>query len=142
MWEYEHSVESAATAAEIYRFYEDVALRPQWDRSVESMTIDGPFASGASGVMVIEDQGAVPFIITEAVKDQGFTDQTTLQDAGLTLRFTHELAGLATGGTRITHRLAITGPNADTTAEEIGPVVVADFPKAMTALARIAESGR
>ena len=142
MWEYEHSVESTATPDAIYRFYENVELRPRWDASVESMTVDGPFAAGTPGVMVIEGQGPMPFVIVEAQTNQGFTDQTDLPGAGLTLRFEHKLTSLPNGKTQITHQLTITGPNAETAAGEIGPMIVADFPEAMTALARLAEQSK
>ena len=139
MWEYEYMVESTATPAAIYRWYENVDLRSHWDRSVESMTIDGPFAAGTTGVMVIEGQGAMPFSIMDATLNEGFTDQTNLPEMGLTLRFSHQLTPLANGQTQIRHHLLITGPNAAESAAEVGPMIAADFPETMTALARLAE---
>lgn len=138
-WTFEHTVESNATPAAIYRLYENVDLRPAWDRSVESMTIDGPFAGGTRGVMVIEGQEPMPFLILEAAPNQGFIDQTDLPDAGLALRFAHRLTPLENGKTEITHRLTITGVNAAAMGPEVGPMIVADFPEAMEALARLAE---
>jgi uncharacterized protein YndB with AHSA1/START domain len=141
-WEHEHILESSAAPEAIYRLYENVDLRPQWDRSVESMTLDGPFAAGTAGVMVIEGQGPMPFTIVAAERDHGFTDRTELPGAALTLEFTHDLTPLPNGKTAIRHRLVISGPDADAMGSEVGPMIVADFPEAMTALARLAEEAK
>jgi hypothetical protein len=46
----------------------------------------------------------------------------------------YPLTRLAAGGTRITHRLEITGERAAELGPELGPMITADFPEAMTAL--------
>jgi hypothetical protein len=52
----------------------------------------------------------------------------------VTLRFSHTLERLATGGTRVRHRLEISGAAADQVGPELGPAITADFPDAMEAL--------
>jgi hypothetical protein len=52
----------------------------------------------------------------------------------ITLRFSHTLEPLESGGTKVTHRLEITGPAAGSAGPELGPAITEDFPEAMDAL--------
>jgi hypothetical protein len=61
-----------------------------------------------------------------------YADQTDL--GGVTLRFSHTLEPLAGGGTRVIHRLEVTGSAADQVGPELGPAITEDFPQAMEAL--------
>ncbi|WKX19648.1 MULTISPECIES: SRPBCC family protein [unclassified Streptomyces] len=138
MWEYEHSIEVAdVTPAQVWARYSDTATWPEWDKGIVSVTLDGPFVAGTTGTMRPEGQEPLPFTLTEAVPDQGFTDETVIPDA-VTLRFVHRLAALPGGGTRITHRLEIEGPAAAGMGPELGPQITEDFPDAMQALAKVA----
>src|SRR5436190_11966067 len=130
MYEYEHSVETAASPAAVYRLYRDVAGWPRWDHGLTHTELHGPFAAGTTGVLTPAGQEALPFRMIEAVEDEGFTDETDIPGTA-TLRFEHRLTPLAGGGTRITHRVVITGP----AAERLGPVVTSDVPEAMASLA-------
>jgi hypothetical protein len=53
---------------------------------------------------------------------------------GVTLRFSHTLQLLEGGGTRVIHRLEVSGPAADQVGPELGPAITKDFPEAMDAL--------
>jgi len=71
-------------------------------------------------------------VITAITERELYADETDLGD--VILRFSHTLTRLADGGTRITHRLEITGPKAYELGPELGPAITADFPEAMQAL--------
>jgi len=132
MWSYEHEVTTPATPAAVYARYADVASWPEWDASVAAVTLDGPFAAGASGTLAIVDiPETIPFRITAAEPDRGFDDES--HAFGHVLRFSHRLE-VVSGGTRIRHRVEVEGP----AAAEVGAGVVADMPEAMKALARAA----
>jgi hypothetical protein len=118
-----------------------VASWTEWDEGIEKVTLDGPFTVGATGTMTPVEQDPLPFTITEAVPEQGFTDETVIPDA-VTLRFVHRLAALPGGGTRITHRLEIDGPAAGRMGPELGPQITEDFPDAVRALANAARQSR
>jgi hypothetical protein len=132
MWTYEHSIETDAAAEAVYALYADVPNWTRWDAGIVEVTIDGPFAAGTTGTLTPEGQGALPYTLIEVRPGRGFADETAFGD--ITLRFDHNLEPLAAGGTRITHGVTVTGPG----AEEVGPMVVADLPQAMEALARLA----
>lgn len=51
MWEYEHSVDTAAAPDAIWRHWSDMAAWPQWNDGIEKITIDGPFAVGTTFTM-------------------------------------------------------------------------------------------
>jgi len=85
-------------------------------------------------------QDPITSVILEATEKQAYADQTDLGE--VTLRFSHDLQPLAGGGTRVTHRLEITGPAADQLGPELGPAITEDFPEAMEALLARAASTR
>jgi hypothetical protein len=102
--------------------------------------LEGPFQVGSQVTMKPKGQDPITSVILEATENQAYADQTDLSD--VTLRFSHDLQPLAGGGTRVTHRLAITGPAADQLGPELGPAITEDFPEAMEALLARAASTR
>jgi hypothetical protein len=76
-------------------------------------------------------QDPITSVIVEASENRVYADQTDMGE--VTLRFSHTLEPLE-GGTRVTHRLEITGPAADQVGPELGPAIAEDFPEAMDAL--------
>jgi hypothetical protein len=130
MYEFEHSVETPASAESVYRLYRDVSAWLRWDAGLTHVHLDGPFAAGATGVLTPAGQGPLPFRLVEVVENESFSDETEIPGTA-TLRFEHQLSRLPGGGTRITHRVLITGP----AAADLGPMVTSDVPEAMTSLA-------
>jgi hypothetical protein len=135
MWSYEHSLETDAGAETIFEILRDVSRWPEWNPGVERIDLDGPFATGTSGVMVIPDQGSLSFRLAWVGDGRGFEDETEIPGAGVVVRVRHSLEPLAGGGTRITYRATVEGPAADALGPEIGPGVTADFPEVMAGLA-------
>ncbi|MHB1499597.1 MAG: SRPBCC family protein [Candidatus Dormibacteria bacterium] len=130
MYEFEHHLETAASPRSIYRLYSDVTQWPRWDAGPTQAELDGPFMAGTNGVLTPAGQEALPSRMVEAVEDEGFIDETEIPGTA-TLRFEHRLTPLPGGGTRITHRIVISGP----AAEQLGPMVIVHVPEAMEALA-------
>jgi hypothetical protein len=85
-------------------------------------------------------QDPITSVILEATENQAYADQTDLGE--VTLRFSHDLQPFAGGGTRVTHRLEITGPAAAQLGPELGPAITEDFSEAMEALLARAASTR
>jgi hypothetical protein len=52
----------------------------------------------------------------------------------------HELRAAGTGRVRVSYRMRITGPEAETVGPELGPAITADFPETIAALVALAES--
>src|ERR1700682_2167599 len=100
MWTYEHSVEAAASPETICEILRDTGRWPEWNRGVERIDLDGPFATGTSGVMVIPDQGSLSFRLAWVGEGQGFEDETEIPEAQVLVRVRHSLEPLAGGGAR------------------------------------------
>jgi hypothetical protein len=140
MWTYEHSLETVAGVETIFEIIRDVGRWPEWNQGVERIDLDGPFATGTTGVMVIPDQGSLSFRLAWVGEGRGFEDETEIPGAEVVVRVRHSLEPLAEGGTRITYRATVEGATAEVLGPEIGPAVSADFPEVMAALAARAEA--
>ena len=143
MWTYEHSVETSAAPAAIWRLWADVESWGTWNADIESIQISGPFAAGAEIVMTPAGQDPVHLRVAEATVDELFVDEARFD--GLLLRTVHRierLDGLDQGGrlrTRVVYRMEITGAAADELGSQIGPAVTADWPDTMAALVKRAQ---
>jgi len=132
MWAHEYTAESALASDVIWAVLADVDNWARWDTSMESVKLQGPFAVGTPVTMTPKGQDPINSVITAITKNELYADETDMGD--VTLRFSHALTRLPDGGTRIVHRLEITGPKADEIGPEIGPAITGDFPDAMQAL--------
>ena len=137
MWEYEYCVETAASAACVWRHWSDVAAWPQWNEGIESIAISGPFAVGTAFTMTPPGEEPILMRLTEIVEGELFTDEADGGD--FVVRTIHRLVPTAEGRTRIVYRTEITGPAADQVGPEVGPAITADFPRVLAALAALAE---
>lgn len=103
-----------------------------WATSMEWVRLHGPFQVGSQVTMKPKGQDPITSVIVEATENQLYADQTSMGE--VTLRFSHTLQPLEGGGTKVTHRLEITGPAADQVGPELGPAITEDFPEALDAL--------
>lgn len=138
MWEFEHSLEVNASPLAIWQLYSDVSAWPKWDDGIAALELHGPFAVGTTGTITPVGQESLPFRLVEVSPNEGFADETEIPGAGLTIRFSHEILPLAGGSSRITHRVTMSGPAADTLGPQIGSAITAGTPKAMQTLADLA----
>jgi len=137
MWEYEHSVETAAAQSAVWDHWSDMAAWPRWNAGIETIKIDGPFAVGTMFTMTAPGEEPIQLRLTEIVPGELFTDE---MDAGdFVVRTTHRLETAPEGRTKITYRTEIIGPAADQVGQELGPAITADFPDVLAAVAARAE---
>ena len=136
MWSIEHSAETTASPADVWRRYVDVGTWPEWNAAVGSVDLDGPFAAGTAGTLTPPHQGPLPFRVIAATENAGYTSETDIADT-VTLRLTSRLTPLPDGGTRITHRVELDGPAAPYFAQSFGPVLAAGVPRTLEALAKV-----
>jgi uncharacterized protein YndB with AHSA1/START domain len=137
MWTTEHSIETSATPEEIWRLWADVAGWPEWNGDIERIELRGPFAAGSRILMTPIGQELVELCIAEAVEPNLFVDEAEWDE--IVVRTIHRVQRLDPERVRVTYRMEITGPAADTLGPQIGPEISADFPQTLAALAERAE---
>ncbi|MFC8719152.1 SRPBCC family protein [Kitasatospora sp. NPDC057198] len=137
MWQHEYTAETAAAPHAVWAVLSDLDRWTDWDTSMEAVALDGPFEVGGTVTMTPVGQDPIVSVITRIEPGRAYADRTEF--GGAVLDFSHTLTALPGGGTRVVHRLEITGPDAGRLGPELGPMITEDFPEAMTALLARAE---
>jgi Polyketide cyclase / dehydrase and lipid transport len=137
MWTSEQGIETPASPEAIWRLWSDVAGWPEWNADIEHIEISGPFAAGSTISMTPIGQDAVELRVTEAVEPDLFVDEANLGD--VVVRTIHRVERLEGDRSRVTYRMEISGPAADSVGPEVGPQISADFPETLAALVQHAE---
>jgi len=132
---YTHAVEADVTAEAIWSLYDDVATWPNWDAQAELVTRDGPFATGTTGTMKFAGQPPLHYRLRRVEPLREFVDETPV--GALVVRVSHLLEPLPSGRLRITYAAEIDGP--EDQAQEIGPMITADFPDTIASLIGLAK---
>ena len=138
MWKTGHSVETTAQPEDVWRVWEDVPGWPQWNGDIERIELVGPFAAGSRIVMMPVGAEPIDLRIADAVENEHFVDEADLGD--VLVRTDHRVERLDSGRARVTYRMEITGPEADSLGPQIGPEISADFPQTLSALVARAEA--
>jgi hypothetical protein len=133
-FEYSRTVTSSASPAAVWALWSHPASWHSWDPAVESVAFEGHFAEGAAGMMVLSGGIEVPVTLEIVEPGARYLDRLTMGD--LVIEIDHVVRP-HDKGTEVTVSTVITGPGAD----DIGPMVTADTPKALEALTRLAEAG-
>lgn len=134
-WTYEHTVVTRAETGRVWALLADIDSWPQWDPEVTWARLDAPLAAGATGTLKPARGPKARFVVTRAEAGRRLTDVTRLPFAKLEFDHLIEEAG---AGTRLTHRVTISGALAPLFARLIGTRARATLPAAMTALAELA----
>ena len=137
MWSTEHTRETTATPEQVWRLWADVEQWPSWNADIEEIELSGPFAPGSRVVMKPIGDETVELRIAGANEPELFVDEADLGD--IVVRTTHRIERVDDERARITYRMEITGPKADTLGPQIGPQISGDFPQTLAALAERAE---
>src|SRR5262245_56231445 len=138
MWTTEHSIETSAAPEAIWRLWADVPGWSAWNGDIERIELHGPFAAESRIVMTPVGGEPIELRIAEAVEPEWFVDEADMGE--IVVRTVHRVEPLDAGRVRLTYRMEITGPAADTLGPEIGPRISADFPQTLAALAERAKS--
>src|SRR5262245_4474778 len=132
MWTNECSIETTASPESIWRLWSDVASWGEWNADIERLEISGPFAAGSTIAMTPAGQDTVELRLIEISEPTLFVDEADLGD--VVIRTFHQISRLDEGRSRVTYRMEITGPAADTVGPELGPQISGDFPEVLAAL--------
>jgi Polyketide cyclase / dehydrase and lipid transport len=131
-FEYERAVSTTASPEDVWTLWSDVGSWHSWDPAVERVALEGHFAEGAAGLMSLVGGVEAPFVLEIVEPGTRFLDRLTIGD--LVIRIDHQVT--ATGsGAEVLVRTTVDGPGAD----DIGPMVTGDTPRALEALTTLAE---
>ena len=132
MWSTEHTATTDLTPTQVWAalraLHEGRLSYPGADR----FELHGPFQAGTTLSVTPAGQDTFTSTIVDLDEPRTYADETVFGDVTLLFRYT--LAPLPDGGTRVVHRLDITGPAADQVGPELGPQIAGDFPESMAAL--------
>ena len=132
-FEHRGTVTTTAPAEAVWALWSDPASWATWDPAVEGVRIDGAFEEGATGTMTLTGGIEVPVTLEVVEPGNRYLDQLTMGD--LTIRIDHVVRPTDSGA-EVSVSTVITGPG----AEDVGPMVIADAPKALAALVALAEA--
>jgi hypothetical protein len=138
MWANEQGVETTAAPEQIWRLWADVAGWPEWNADIERIELIGPFAAGSTILMTPTGEEPAELRIKEAVEPELFVDEVDFGE--IVVQTNHRVNRLDTGRARVTYRMEITGPAADTLGPQVGPEISGDFPQTLAGLVARAES--
>jgi hypothetical protein len=134
-YRYTHIVEADVAAQAVWALYEDVTTWPSWDAQAEKITRDGPFQAGTTGTMKFVGQDPLRYRLAKVEPLREFVDETPAGQ--LLVRVSHLLEPVAAGRLRITYSAEIEGP--EEAAQQVGPMITADFPETMASLVVLAK---
>jgi hypothetical protein len=132
MWTSEYQLDTELAPSAIWAALKDLHTGHPLSENSDLFEIHGPFEVGTAISVTPRGQQTFQSEIVELVEDERYADRTEF--GGLSLLFRHTLTPLDGGGTRISHRLVIEGPEADQAGPELGPQITEDFPAAMADL--------
>lgn len=135
MWHAEHTLETTAPPERIWEQMQAVSDWPRWDTGLAWAELPGAFATGAQGTVKFQSEGPRPFRLASVNAQRGFTALTRLPLAEVRHIHRQETSPM---GTRLTHRIEISGPLSWFYALGLGRRLREDLAPSMRRLARLA----
>ena len=99
---------SSVSPSAFFARWADVATWPEWNSDTEWVRLDGPFATGSTGVLKPKGGPKVKFVIDSLVPGREFVDVSLL--AGARLTFRHLVTSGLASTTRIEVAVTMSGP--------------------------------
>ncbi|WP_211880814.1 polyketide cyclase [Pseudarthrobacter albicanus] len=138
MWTTEYTGTTAVSPERVWVTLRGLHTGELTYEGADAFELHGPFAAGTELTVTPVGQDAFESTIVELVENETYADETQFGD--LTLRFRHALVPIGDGGTRVTHRLEISGTDADEVGPQLGPQISGDFDETMSKLFELALS--
>ena len=131
-WLLEHSEVTAASPEFVWRYWTDVS---HWDDPPARFVLEGPFEAGSRGTTLIPDREPLVWLLRDVEPGRGYTIASDLGGADLVCEWS--FAPSPSGGTRLTQRMGIAGPNAAQHAEGVRRAFEATLAPGMQRIARL-----
>ena len=138
-WDYAPSVDTAATAAQVWRVYEDVDSWSLWYPGASDVRLPGGLVEGARGKVTTTQGRVLPIRVMSVDRDEGFVTETAVAD-DCTLQVRHTLTEQPEGGgCRITHQAVIPRRALDLLGMDFSKTFNQELRDSLQALTSIAE---
>ncbi|NMZ00016.1 hypothetical protein HBO04_07790 [Pseudomonas proteolytica] len=137
-WAYVETVNTSATAEQIWSVWQDAENWPKWDDQLEWVKWDGPFIEGVKGTMKPSDGPVVTFVLTEVKEFSSFTDRASLPLT--TIDFIHTYESTVDGHGKIVHKVEMRGLLAPLFGRIIGSKIRIHLRSAMEKLSILAQT--
>jgi hypothetical protein len=129
---------TAARTGAIWELWADVQNRARWDDSLERITIDGPFRSGATGVVKLKGQPERRFEVLDCVPLQAYTDRFFLP-MGSRMDWNHSVRDVD-GEREVTFDITVSGPTSPILGLVLKRILGRELPPAVDKLIALAEA--
>ena len=131
-----HTVETTASAEDIWKIWEDVSNWNTWDHGLEFSKLNGPFKTGTTGTLKPKGGPLLQTKLTHVEPMKMFVDEAKLPLARIIV--THFL-NESKGNTQVTQQIEMKGPLAFFFAFVIGRDMKKNLPIEMAAMVKKAE---
>jgi hypothetical protein len=111
MWKFEHSLECQVSRDFAWGFWTDVSNWVLVDPAIESVKLDGAFATGTKGTTKPRDLPPTEWELTEVEDRRRAVIEVVAP--GAILKFIWMFEDIASGGTRITQQVTLDGERAE-----------------------------
>jgi hypothetical protein len=134
------AIDTSASPEALWRLWSQPSTWPDWNPDVESISLDGPFASGATGRMRTKRGGEHPIRLEEVADGRSFQLETAALP-GTRFHFRCEIAPRG-GGSRISQAISMSGPLGGLFSAMMGAKIAQSFEPILKGLAAKAEASR
>jgi hypothetical protein len=128
---------TAAKPEAIWGLWADVPNRTRWDDSLERITVEGPFQSGAAGIVKLRGQPERKFEVVQCVPPQAYTDRFFLPLGGK-MDWAHTISEVD-GERAVTFDISVTGPTSPILAPVVRRILRRELPVTVDKLIALAE---
>lgn len=123
----------------LWELWADVPARPEWDKGLEYIELDGPFEAGSTGTVKVEGQDPVDYEVVAVHPKDSYTDRFNSLPWTHT-DWHHEIEPNADGGYDVTWRLETRGPLSLFTLPVLKAIFGEEIPTAVDEYVALAES--
>jgi len=127
-WHTAYTRDIGAAPDAIWAVLADTSAWHLWNDGVESIRLDGAFATGSRFAMEMPDGDVLESTLTSVVPGQQFVDETRLGE--IVVRVAHRIEAVSAGTSRVTYAVDVDGPD----AQAVGEAVSGDFPAVLAQL--------
>lgn len=135
MYTFEETLTAPADAAKIWELYSDVSRWPDWNEAINSVSLDGPFASGSSGSIQVLIAPPLGFTLENVEAGERFDIVASLGDLKVTMQ--QLLRDDGDGECTLKHALILEGAN-EAMLQTIGEMLSGNIPESMRKLIDLA----